>query len=229
MSVLERLRETVSVSGPRVVTAAHPAAAAAGWNAFAAGGNRSDVALAACFMEAIVLPIKARLFGALVALFRTASGTWTTQISVGARPQALARGATLAREGHAPSAFPVRRVATPPCTRMRLDLAQLVRPAVHAEIAGVPSTRVARSYVFEAAKTLASLSPNNPYMPGGRIPAVGESRSMPKLGALLQAFSRDRENLGSDERGRQVIAELTQPGGMAAADPRSECLALFSF
>ena len=215
MSALERLREMVSVSGPRVVTAAHPAAAAAGCNTFAAGGNAFDAALAACFMETIVLPMKAGLFGDLVALFRTADGTWTTLVSVGAGPQALARGATLERVGP-------RSVGVPGAphgyatlhTHASLDLAQLVRPAVHAAIAGVPWTRVARSYVVEAAETLARLSPNNPYMPGGRIPAIGEIRKLPKLGALLEAFSRDREKLWSGERGQRVIAELARRGGI---------------
>ena len=219
MSALERLREIVCVSGPKVVTAAHPAAASAGAQAFAAGGNAFDAALAACFMETIVLPMKAGLFGDLVALFRTAGGTWTTLVSVGAAPQALARGATLERVG--PRSVGVPGAPHGYATLHRhasLDLAQLIKPAVRAAIAGVPWTRVARSYVVEAAETLAKLSPNNPYTAGGRIPAIGDIRRLPKLGTLLEAFARDREDLWLGERGERVIAELTRRGGILTAD-----------
>lgn len=218
MSALDRLREMVAVSGPKVITAAHPAAASAGASAYAAGGNAFDAALAACFMETVVLPMKAGLFGDLVALFRTPGGAWTTLVSVGAGPQALARGATLERVGPRSVGVPGGPQGYATLHRhARLKLAQLVTPAVRASIAGVPWTRVARSYVVEAAETLARLSPNNPYTPGGRIPAVGEIRRLPQLGTLLEAFARDREDLWSGERGERVIAELTRRGGILTA------------
>jgi gamma-glutamyltranspeptidase len=51
MTALARLRENAAVSGPNVISAGHPLAAAAGATNFARGGNAFDAALAACFME----------------------------------------------------------------------------------------------------------------------------------------------------------------------------------
>ena len=99
MSALDRLREMAAVTGPKVVTAAHSAAATAGTSAFSAGGNAFDAALAACFMETVALPMKAGLFGDLVALFRVRGGEFTSVVSVGAGPSGLAKGQTLERVG----------------------------------------------------------------------------------------------------------------------------------
>src|SRR3954453_5577988 len=99
MSAVDRLREMAAVTGPKVVTAAHSAAASAGTSAFSAGGNAFDAALAACFMETVALPMKAGLFGDLVALIRVAGEGFTAVVSVRAAPRALAEGATLERVG----------------------------------------------------------------------------------------------------------------------------------
>src|SRR5579883_1007081 len=96
---LDRLQESVTASGPRVVTSAHPAASAAGVAAFAQGGNAFDAALAACFLETVALPMKCGLAGDLVALFRRQGGAFEALLSIGPGPQALARGAQLERVG----------------------------------------------------------------------------------------------------------------------------------
>jgi gamma-glutamyltranspeptidase / glutathione hydrolase len=48
MTALARLRENAAVSGPNVISAGHPVAAAAGATTFARGRNAFDAALAAC-------------------------------------------------------------------------------------------------------------------------------------------------------------------------------------
>jgi gamma-glutamyltranspeptidase/glutathione hydrolase len=219
MSAFERVREMAAVSGPKVVTAAHSAAATAGASAFSAGGNAFDAALAACFMETVALPMKAGLFGDLVALFRVGGGEFTSVVSVGAGPSALARGATLERVGP-------RSVGVPGAPHgyamlhkfARLGLERLIAPAVAASKQGLAWTRVARSYVVEAAATLAKLSPGNPYAPNGRIPDVGDIRRLPGLGRLLEAFARDRENVFDGSLGRKIVEELTRRGGILIAD-----------
>src|SRR5947209_1248210 len=219
MSALDRLREMAAVSGPKVVTAAHSAAATAGTSAFSAGGNAFDAALAACFMETVALPMKAGLFGDLVALFRVNGGDFTSVVSVGAGPSGLAKGATLERVGP-------RSVGVPGAPHgyamlhgfARLGLERLIAPAVAASEQGLAWTRVARSYVVEAAATLAKLSPGNPYAPNGRIPDVGQIRRLPGLGRLLEAFIRDREAVFEGPPGGNIIDELTRRGGILVAD-----------
>src|SRR4051794_1996096 len=141
MSALERVREMAAVSGPKVVTAAHSAAATAGASAFSAGGNAFDAALAACFMETIALPMKAGLFGDVVTLFRVGGGELTSILSVGAAPSALGKGATLERVGP-------RSVGVPGAPHgyatlhkfARLGLDRLIAPAVAASKQGLAWT-----------------------------------------------------------------------------------------
>ncbi|HEU0151404.1 MAG TPA: gamma-glutamyltransferase [Bradyrhizobium sp.] len=219
MSALDRVREMAAVTGPKVVTAAHSAAATAGTSAFSAGGNAFDAALAACFMETVALPMKAGLFGDLIALFRAGGGDFTSLVSVGAGPSGLAKGSTLERVGPRSVGIP----GAPHGYAMlhgfaRLGLERLIAPAVAASKQGLAWTRVAHSYVVEAAATLAKLSPGNPYAPNGRIPYIGEMRRLPGLGHLLEAFARDREDVFEGPLGRNIIEELTRRGGILVAD-----------
>jgi gamma-glutamyltranspeptidase/glutathione hydrolase len=219
MSAFDRLREMVTATGPKVVTAAHSAAASAGAAAYATGGNAFDAALAACFMETVALPMKAGLFGDLVALVRVGGGDFTAIVSVGAGPRALADGATLERTGARSVGVPGAPHGYATLHRFaRLGLDRLVAPAARAARDGLPWTRVARSYVVESAETLARLSPNNPYAPGGRIPELGEIRRLPGLGDLLEAFAIQREALYDGEIGARIVAELHRRGGILAPE-----------
>ncbi|GGF54131.1 gamma-glutamyltranspeptidase [Azorhizobium oxalatiphilum] len=213
--LLALIRENVTASAPRVVTAAHAASASAGAMAFARGGNAFDAALAACFMDAITLPMKCGLFGDLVALVRRKGGPFEALVSVGAGCLALGEGATLERVGPrsigvpgAPHGYALLHA------HARLDLETLIAPAVTASEAGVPWSRVSRSYVVEAKDMLARLSPENPYAPGGVIPELGDTRRLPGLGRLLQAFARDSEKLFETDIGERLIADLTLRGGI---------------
>jgi len=69
---------------------------------------------------------------------------------------------------------------------------------------------------------LARLSPNNPYAPGGRLPALGEMRRLPGLGALLEAFARYREALFDGEIGARIAAELQRRGGILVPEDFSQ-------
>ncbi|MBM0205297.1 gamma-glutamyltransferase [Micromonospora sp. STR1s_5] len=215
MSEIARIREMVAVSGPKVISAAHPAAAAAGLSAYAAGGNAFDAALAACFMETVALPMKAGLFGDLVALFRVAGGEFQSIISIGAGPKALSGGATLEPTGPRSVGVPGAPHGYAALHGMaRLDLERLVAPAVSASERGVPWTRVALSYVQEAAALLAKHSPENPYSPGGHIPALSEVRRLPGLGRWLRLFASRREALFEGEDGAHVLNVLRARGGI---------------
>ncbi|MEP9377423.1 gamma-glutamyltransferase [Aquabacter sp. CN5-332] len=214
-ALLGLIRENATASAPRVVTAAHFASASAGAAAFAKGGNAFDAALAACFMDTITLPMKCGLFGDLVALVRRAGGPFEALVSVGAGCLALGEGATLERVGP-------RSVGVPGAPHgykllheyARLDLPTLIAPAVGAADAGVPWSRVSRSYVVEAKDLLAKLSPTNPYAPGGVIPELGETRRMPGLGRLLEAFAQHGEALFETGVGERIIDELARRGGI---------------
>lgn len=224
MSEAARVREMCAATGPNVVTAAHPAAAAAGVSAFAAGGNAFDAALAACFMEGVALPMKCGLAGDVVALFRRAHGPVQALVSVGPGPAALADGAALERLGPCSVGIPGAPDGYAALHGFaRLGLAALVAPAARAAEAGVAWTRVGLSYVHEAADLLARHNAATPYMPGGRIPAVGDVLRLPGLAGLLRRFADAGAALFAPEGmdGCRLLARLAEAGGiLCAADLR---------
>ena len=215
MSEAARIREIAAVSGPRVVTSAHAGASAAGIGAYARGGNAFDAALAACFFETVALPMKCGLAGDVVGLFRVAGGTLQSLVSVGAGPAALAEGATLERVGPrsvgipgAPSGYAALHGFA------RLDLGALIGPAVRAASDGVPWNRVSLSYLQEAQPLLEEHDSAAPYMPGGRMPSIGDVRRLPGLGGLLQRFARYGAALFEHEDGDRLLARLETLGGI---------------
>lgn len=219
MSAFDRLKENVVAAGPKVVSAGHAAAASAGASAYAKGGNAFDAALAACFMEHIVLPMKCGIAGDLVALYRTGGGPFRSLVSIGAGARGLAGGAKIERTGAnsvgvpgAPHGYALLQ------THSRLPLGDLARPAIRAASEGVPWTRVARSYVVEGMPLLARYSPNNPYAPGGRIPEIGEIRRLPGLGRLLEAFVELREAVLESEIGNQIATRVQELGGFLTTE-----------
>lgn len=214
MSAFDRLKENIVAAGPKVISAGHAAAASAGASAYAKGGNAFDAALAACFMEHIVLPMKCGIAGDLVALFRTGGGAFQSLVSIGAGARAIADGAQVERTGPnavgvpgAPHGYAILQAYG------RIALGDLALPAIRAASGGVPWTRVARSYVVEGAPLLARYSPGNPYAPGGRIPEVGEIRRLPGLGKLLEAFVELRESVLESEIGERIVARVRELGG----------------
>jgi gamma-glutamyltranspeptidase/glutathione hydrolase len=215
MIAADRLRQSVLVTGPKVVTSAHPAATAAGVAAFAEGGNAFDAALAACFMETVVLPMKCGLAGDLVSLYRRAGGRFESILSIGPGPRALNQGESMERLGPRSVGIPGAPAGYAALSAFgRLGVDRLVAPAVRAAEEGVAWTWVALSYLIEAEELLARFSPNHPYSPGGRRPKVGEVRRLPGLGRLLLRFAERGADLFVAEDGDFLISELRARGGI---------------
>jgi len=213
VSAADRLREMVHATGPRLVTAAHPAAAAAGATALAAGGNAFDAALAACFMEHIALPMKCGLAGDLVALFRRAGGPVETLVSVGPGALALDQGARLERLGPCSVGIPGAPHGLAVLHGFgHLDLARVAAPALIAAEAGMVWTRSGLGYLRQAEELLRRHSPANPYM-AGSMPRPGDRLRLPGLGKLLKTFVRDGAALFEGEEGERVVAAVRAGGG----------------
>lgn len=214
-----RLLQNVLVTGPRVVTSAHPAATAAGAAAYAQGGNAFDAALAACFMETVALPMKCGLAGDLVALVRRNGGAFEAIVSIGPGAGALARGETLERLGPrsvgVPGA-PGGYVALHRFARLALD--RLTQAAIRAAEDGIAWTWAALSYLIESEELLARYSPGHPYCPGGRRPQVGDVRRLPGLGNLLRQFAVRQGDLFGGEEGVRLVSELQARGGILSLD-----------
>lgn len=219
MESLGHLSENVVVSGPRVVTAGHPSAAAAGAAIFAQGGNAFDAALAACFMETVALPMKCGLAGDVVALFRREGGPFETLVSVGPGPAALAKGETLERIGPRSAGVPGAPHGYATLHGFaRLGLDRLVAPAVRAAEEGVTWNWLTLSYLAESEELLSKYSPNHPYSPGGRRPQSGDIRRLPGLGRLLQVFAARGADLFGAEEGEKLVRELRARGGILSME-----------
>jgi gamma-glutamyltranspeptidase/glutathione hydrolase len=218
------LAEHASARGRRVVTAAHPAAAAAGIGMYARGGNAFDAALAACFVETVALPMKCGLAGDVVALARRAGEDWRALASIGAAPAALAAGATLERLGPrsvgvpgAPDGYAALHAAA------TLPLEVLAAPAVRLARDGIGWTRLAVGYVEESRALLEQHNPDGcPYLPGGGVPSVGELRYAEGLARLLERYAALGSALFDGEEGERVVAAVRARGGfLSHADLRA--------
>jgi len=214
VSAADRLREMVRATGPRIVTAAHPAAAAAGAGALSMGGNAFDAALAACFVEHIALPMKCGLAGDLVAIFQRAGGPAETLVSVGHGALALDQGKRMDRLGPrsvgipgAPDGFATLHGFA------QFDLQCLAAPALRAAEAGLPWTRIGLGYLRQAEDLLCRYSPGNPYLAGG-MPKAGDRLRLPGLGRLLETFIRDGAALFEGVEGERLVAAVRAGGGL---------------
>jgi gamma-glutamyltranspeptidase / glutathione hydrolase len=214
-----KLVARAAVSGPRVVTSAVPAAAAAGIAAYARGGNAFDAVLSACFLETIALPMKCGLAGDLVAMFRVKAGPLRALVSVGPGCAAIARGCKLEKLGP-------RSVGIPGAPDGYSTLAEfatfsvenLIQPAVRAAEKGIVWTEVGLSYVHEAAELLQQQNETTPYMPGGHIPQSGDLLQLPGLGRLLERFAKYRADLFTYSDGERLVSRLQAAGGFLSIE-----------
>lgn len=214
------LAELAAARGRRVVTAAHPAAAAAGLEMYARGGNAFDAALAACFVETVALPMKCGLAGDVVGLARQAHGDWQALVSIGQAPRALADGATLERVGPRSVGVPGAPGGYAALHRFaRLPLGALVAPATRAARDGLAWTRVGVRYVEESRELLAQHNPAGcVYLPEGRVPAVGERRRADGLARLLERFAALGAELFHGEDGERLVAAVRERGGFLSME-----------
>lgn len=218
-SASARLVAAAAVSGPRVVTSAVPAAAAAGIAAYALGGNAFDAALSACFLETIALPMKCGLAGDLVAMFRVKAGPLRALVSVGPGCAAIAQGCKLERLGPRSVGIPGAPDGYATLAGFAsLSVERLIQPALRAAEKGVVWTQVGLSYVHEAAELLQQQNKTTPYMPGGRIPQPGDLLQLPGLGRLLERFAKHRAHLFTHGDGERLVARLQAAGGLLSIE-----------
>ena len=210
---LARLQESCGVRGRQAVTSAVAQAASAGIVAFGRGGNAFDAALAACFVETIALPMKCGLAGDVVALFRIRGGPVQALLSIGSGAASLARGYRLEKLGPRSVGVPGAPDGYAALHGMaRLDLPQLIAPAVAAATAGVRWSANSLGYLSEARELLGRWSPDCVYL-AQTAPQPGAVLALPGLAALLADFATTRSELFFGAPGQRLVAELAARGG----------------
>jgi gamma-glutamyltranspeptidase/glutathione hydrolase len=182
------------------VSSSHRAVSQAGAEVLASGGNAFDATLAMAAMSWLMLPGQCGIGGDAFVLVREADGrTWTSNGSgfgpdggtpdfyrgLGVDSLPLAGPLSVSVPG-APAVVATLR------ERATRDLAELWARAIRAAEDGVPCTAKTLSDLSEQAATLAR-DPGTAavYLPGGRLPRIGDLLRQPELAATLRRLADD--------------------------------------
>lgn len=211
--------ECVLAEGAATVSAAHHAAATAGLEILAKGGNAFDAALAAALVETVTLPMKCGLAGDVVAIVRRADGKFEIIQAVGA-------GASALDEGAKPTITGPRSVGVPGAPhgyamlaeRGLLPLSTVAAPAIALARGGFRWSSIACELTKEARALLQQENGNVCYLPGGNAPELGDEIALPGLADLLEAFVEKREELFFGEIGARIASRVQQAGGFIRAE-----------
>ena len=169
-------------------------------------------------VETVALPMKCGLAGDVVALVREPDGRLRCLVSVGpGGGGARRRRSTHGQPGRVPSEF---RGAPAGYARLaalgRLGLPALVAPAVEAATDGLPWSEIAVRLTAESEALLRRHNRDTVFLPGGRVPTVGEMLRLSGMADLLRAFGEDGEKLFHGSRGEVLCERVRAAGGFLA-------------
>lgn len=199
--------------GARLVTAAVPAAAAAGVEAFQAGGNAFDAVVAAALVETVWLPMKCGLAGDAMVLLRRAGGPVEAWFSIGAGPAGLNAADALEETGPRSVGCPGAPEAyTLLASWGRLGSERPARTAARQADAGVEWLPVAVDLTREAADLLRCWNAQTPYLPDDDLPAPGDRLALPGMAHLLDRFASDGAGLFHGDIGAALVERVAPSG-----------------
>ena len=209
------------------VTSGHPAVSRVGAHVLADGGNAFDATLAMAAMAWMVLPGQCGIGGDAFVLVRDADGRVWTLNGSGFGPDGGTPEVYRAR-GH--TALPVTgplSVAVPGAPGALTHLADLATrplpdlwaPALAVARAGVPCTEKTRADIAEHVAVLAAdQGACEAFLPGGRIPAVGERMRLPALAATLDRLAVDLRAFHTGWFAERAVASLAAAGAPFSGD-----------
>lgn len=209
------------------VTSSHPAVSRVGAGVIADGGNAFDATLAMTAMAWMVLPGQCGIGGDAFVLVHEPDGRVWTLNGSGFGPDG---GTPEFYRAQGLDAVPVTgplSVAVPgsPGTLARMaeratrPLRDLWASALGAARAGVPCTEKTRNDIAEHVAVLAMDSEaRETFLPGGRIPAVGERLRHPALAATLDRLSDDLSAFHTGWFAERAVAALAAGGAPFGGD-----------
>jgi len=223
---VNRRPSTLSADG--MVSSSHPAASTVGARVLADGGNAIDATLAMAAMTWLTLPGQCGIGGDAFAVVREPDGSvWTIGGSGfgpdggdvdfyterGLRSIPLDGALAVAVPG-APAALGALHAGG--ATR---SLTDLWAPAVRAAEKGLPCSAKTRDDVREAQTAIAA----DPglravYLPGGRLPQVGELLPQRDLARSIRALARDVHGFYTGSFARQAVEALRAGGAPFGGD-----------
>jgi gamma-glutamyltranspeptidase/glutathione hydrolase len=205
-----------------VVTAAFPAAAAAGAELLRSGGNAIDAACAAAWALAVCEPGESGLGGQTTMLIRLSDGRIVVVDGHSRAPEGLTRGKCgrrSQRRGYKATTVPSTPITLGEAQRKygRRSLADAMGPAIELALNGYRITSLQRrllrwsSKFFEPSSAAAKLF----LRPDGTPYRIGEVFRQPALGATLGRLARDGvQAFYEGPMADELIADMTGNGGL---------------
>lgn len=217
-----------AVASGGMVAAAHPAVSLAGARVLAGGGNAVDAALAMAALSWLALPGQCGAGGDAFVLLRRPDGTVAAFGGSGFGPDggepAFYRDRGLPAvplEGALAVAAPgaVAALAALHADSASRGLPELWAPAIAAAEDGLPCTAKTHADIVERRDAL-SRDPGTAevFLPGGRVPRVGERIYQRALGASLRRLAGDPRDLYSGGLAERSVAALAEAGAPFSGD-----------
>ncbi|MEV0665189.1 gamma-glutamyltransferase family protein [Actinomadura luteofluorescens] len=211
-----------AVASGGMVASSHPAVSLLGARVLASGGNAVDAALAMAALSWLALPGQCGAGGDAFVLLRRPDGSVAAFGGSGFGPDggepAFYRDRGLAAvplEGALAVATPgaVAALAALHADSASRGLPELWAPAIAAAEDGLPCTRKTRADIVERRDALAR-DPGTAevFLPGGRVPAVGEPIVQRDLGASLRRLADDPADLYSGALAERSVDALVGAG-----------------
>lgn len=206
-----------------VVSSAASEAATVGRDVLARGGNAFDAALAAAFMETVIVPSKCGLAGDLVAIVRVKGSRPRALLAVGTAPAALPAAVVdqvLPRTGGLSVGVPGAPAGYAELAALAtLPVSELVAPAVRAAREGFAWSPLTERYVEQAEELLLRENPDGSvYVPETGIRPAGEWVTMPGLADALELFAEAGANVFHGGLGKLFVETVSKRGGVVSMD-----------
>ncbi|MFB6305073.1 MAG: gamma-glutamyltransferase family protein [Haloferacaceae archaeon] len=213
-----------TVYGSRgVVATSQPLAAEAGVEVMREGGNAFDAAVATAAALNVVEPTDTGLGGDVFACYRTADGDVGALRSCGGAPADATRERV--REATDGDEMPLRgpHAVTVPGTARgweltaeefgRLELADLLRPAIRYATEGYPVSEVVAAGWEHAEDLFEDVHARDAWLFDGEAPSVGQRVRLPELGATLERIAEAGADVVYEGEIAHAIAEEVQSKG----------------
>jgi gamma-glutamyltranspeptidase/glutathione hydrolase len=220
-----------------VVATSQPLAAQTGVSVLESGGNTFDAAVATAAALNVVEPTSTGLGGDAFALYRTADGDVGAMRACGPAPADATRDAV--REAVADEQDVTPEAAEMPMTGPhtvtvpgtargweatverfgRMDLADLLQPAIRYATDGYPVSAVVASQWEHAEDLFRHEHARDAYLFDGDSPDVGQTVTLPDLGESLQRIADEGADVVYEgDIAEQIASEVRQRGGFLTTD-----------
>jgi len=191
-----------------------------------AGGNALDAAVAACAVQCVVEPESTGIGGDCFCIYSKGASTDLIAYNGSGRAPAAASVGWFAErgiakiDGNSPHAVVVPG-AVDAWDRLVADhgtrpLAELLRPAIRYARDGYPvASRVHVDFAKKAGVLARDENAARIFLPGGRVPAIGQRHRQPELAATLERIAQNgRDEMYTGQTARNMVAYLQARGGL---------------